>query len=378
MNFTDCLLKIYNAATSNNMWDESMDAIAHHTGAVGAILVQNQNGLFDLAPRRVSKVWRSMPPDILQTAVTESNKYEGDAWNQIALTPALNLILDTAASSAELLDARPDLTLLREAVGMRRRAAMNLSKHPGYVEILGLQFDQQFPQLTSEHKSTITGIAPHVAKVAEISRTFSILEQRYQAVLLALDNVHIGVCIVRHKAEAILINKEARRILDERDGLFLASDNRLRCTKKDESAELIHAINSAMSTLDGSGNQTEWLIPVKRADNRKPILVEVTPITDGLSEIDRGFQGALVYLIDPENSAPLKISRVASVCQFTPAETAVCECLTHGWTNGDIADDRGVGVETVKSQVASILSKTGTRNRSELIRLILKISPPVG
>jgi DNA-binding NarL/FixJ family response regulator len=51
---------------------------------------------------------------------------------------------------------------------------------------------------------------------------------------------------------------------------------------------------------------------------------------------------------------------------LTPAEWAVVELARDGMTNAEIAVRRGVGPETVKSRVASILSKLSLPDRRAL------------
>ncbi|MCU7926074.1 MAG: helix-turn-helix transcriptional regulator [Candidatus Thiodiazotropha sp. (ex Dulcina madagascariensis)] len=48
---------------------------------------------------------------------------------------------------------------------------------------------------------------------------------------------------------------------------------------------------------------------------------------------------------------------------LTDTETATCRLMVEGCTNRDIADIRDVSPETVKTQIGSILRKTGALNR---------------
>jgi len=57
--------------------------------------------------------------------------------------------------------------------------------------------------------------------------------------------------------------------------------------------------------------------------------------------------------------------------QLTNAERSVAQMLVEGYTNREIAAKRGVSTDTVKSQVAHILAKTMTKNRRELMKLVL-------
>jgi len=129
----------------------------------------------------------------------------------------------------------------------------------------------------------------------------------------------------------------------------------------EQSTQLQLAISLAVGTTGGSGSQVETLMDAERASGKRSVLIEVTPLSDGLQEIGNNFHGALIYLIDPEN--PL-------ACGLSEAEAAVCERLAHGWKNSDIAEDRNVSIDTIKTQVAQVFNKAGVSNRSELIRLI--------
>ena len=65
------------------------------------------------------------------------------------------------------------------------------------------------------------------------------------------------------------------------------------------------------------------------------------------------------YLLDGKN--PL-----------TRAEYEVASKFVRGQSYEDVASGRNVSVETVKSQVSSILSKTETRDRVQLMMLVLE------
>jgi DNA-binding CsgD family transcriptional regulator len=51
---------------------------------------------------------------------------------------------------------------------------------------------------------------------------------------------------------------------------------------------------------------------------------------------------------------------------LTPREQTVLQLLCRGWTNAQIAAQLGSSPRTVKNQVSAILSKTKTRNRTQL------------
>ncbi|MEM1153145.1 MAG: helix-turn-helix transcriptional regulator [Pseudomonadota bacterium] len=82
-------------------------------------------------------------------------------------------------------------------------------------------------------------------------------------------------------------------------------------------------------------------------------------------------------MIDPMNPGAVFITGLEVLYGLTAAEAQVCRLLIDGLSYGDIADTRGVTLETIKSQAKSILAKTGVSSRSALVRLALRINLPV-
>lgn len=119
--------------------------------------------------------------------------------------------------------------------------------------------------------------------------------------------------------------------------LELSSAKKLTFSEREQTAELQQAIDLAVGTIKGEASHVESLTHVERASGKRAVLIEVVPLSDVLREIQSNFQEALIYLIDPENPAPIKIERLALACWLSEAESAVCERVAYGWKNGDIA-----------------------------------------
>ncbi len=373
-----CISKIYDAATSESQWDETMDAVAEFTGAKGGVFFSHGFNITNEWQRhKPSALWRSTSKSQRTYIGSEFGEYDAYARDQILAGQKHIIHHDGDHEEIGQLNHRPDLVYFRENFGVARRLATKLSDHPGWTELLTLQFDQKHRSVPQSSRDALAGIVHHIAKAAELSRSFAFLEDRYQAALSALDHVLVGVCIALPNGEIILANQEARHIFDAHDAVWLSPEKTLSSHQHQTALEIKAAVSAAVDTTIGQSTSTETLLSIERSSGLRPILVEITPITDSLGELHSNFEGALIYLIDPENPAPLKIERLATQCGLSEAESIVCEHMAKGWTNNHIADDRNVTPETIKSQIASVFSKAGVRNRSELVRLILKSSPPV-
>jgi DNA-binding CsgD family transcriptional regulator len=56
---------------------------------------------------------------------------------------------------------------------------------------------------------------------------------------------------------------------------------------------------------------------------------------------------------------------------ITDREVEVLKLLAHGYSNGDISDELSISLATVKTHVHNIFSKTGAKNRTELLSIIM-------
>lgn len=110
---------------------------------------------------------------------------------------------------------------------------------------------------------------------------------------------------------------------------------------------------------------------------KRPFLVEVAPLRDITGELERGFAGAVVFLIDPENAEAISTERLSRFFSLSQAEGEVIRAMVDGLSAGEIADSRGTKVDTVRSQFKSIYSKTGVHRRADLVRLAVSVDPPI-
>ena len=58
---------------------------------------------------------------------------------------------------------------------------------------------------------------------------------------------------------------------------------------------------------------------------------------------------------------------------LTSAETSILGSLASGGSLAEIADERGVAIETVRSQCKKLLAKTRSRRQSDLVKLVVAL-----
>ncbi len=372
------LPSIYDAAINSSTWGESLESTAHSIGAKGALLLlieKDHENVFRVG--HFSNIWRRAP-ERAKIYNERFSQYEKPVWEALESMPRQQLILDTEFWKDEPnLRNRPDYRFLSEQVGICHKCAARLNNNESWFDSLVIHFDESHKSIPHESIRFINALLPHVAKSVELGRAFDILRSNYQAVLTALDYIDIGICIALPNGTIIVANEEASRIFENKDGVKLGADRKLVCRDKELEARFSQAIARTSSTAIGEAATPEVLFSVNRPSGLHDFLIEVAPLRDHTAELETNLQGALITLVDPENSSHIDVDRIAQAYRLTKTEALVCGYSVKGWSTRQIADERCVSTETIKSQMKSILSKTDCQHRSQLIRLALKASPPI-
>lgn len=366
---------IYDAAASDRKWPAALDAVASASEARGTILM-----VFDLVglPFQVQKWCTRYRDEDIQKYFQEFGHYEESAVELLRKHPTRKVHLDTDVWPIhDEVANREDYVFLRDRYGVEHRAAARLSDNKGWSDILALQVDKHWDDVPESFWRNLDFLMPHLSKVVEINRTFTLLRLRYQAVLSVLDRIGIGMCVALPSAEILVSNEEARRIFSNGDGPRLSIDGHLIARDEDVTRQIRAAIELTSSTAGGQQNCAEYAFRCPRANGRSAYLIEVCPLRDSNDELESGLFGSLVCIIDPERTEDLSADGLAILFQFSPAEKIVCEELLRGRTAKEIADIRNVSPETVRSQVRALYTKAGISSRVELIRLAIGTNPPI-
>ena len=374
------LPSIYDAAINSERWGAALDTTIPIVGAKqGGLLVSDLRESEPFSFSQHSAVYRSPSGKRkLQFYMENLVCWETEGWEIIRTLPKHSVIRDTDIwPDLDALQSRPDARFLQKEFCCFRRIAARLNDNRCWFDTLSLQYDSALATVPEGNITAIQTLLPHIAKAVEIGRAFTLLRERYQAVLTALDHVQIGMCLALDRGDVIVANSEAQRIFDLNDGIKLGRDQKILCRDPDIGQQIAEAVRVAAQTVRGENDAAEALLAVPRFSEEQPLLIEIAPLRDEHGEVEIGLEGALVMIIDPGNPRPFSTAKAAEAYHLTPAEAEVCRYLIDGWTNARIAEERRVTIDTVKTQIASILQKTATKRRSELIRLVLKSSPPV-
>jgi DNA-binding CsgD family transcriptional regulator len=369
------LQAVYDAALSDEHWPRALALLSEQIPSVGAILFAvDQVGL----PFRIDQASSVYRPEDLRFYFENFGHYDEANVAASAHFAPLRLTRDCDLwGDISALEEREDYRWMRENIGARRKAGVRLSHGKGWFDLVALQFAEEWAPSPEPIQACLDPLLPHLAKVVEVNRKFSILRHQYRAVLAALDHVRIGTCITGPNGHVIVSNHEAQRIFSLDDGVGLSRMGFLTGATSEATAELADKIRAVSSTARGEGSDHENVVFAARRSGARPFLVEIAPLRDSVGELERGLSGAIVFIVDPGNQRAVSTQRLCALFGLTETEGEICRHMVGGLSAAEIATARDVSEDTVKSQFKAVYAKTGVRRRADLVRLALAVDPPI-
>lgn len=235
--------------------------------------------------------------------------------------------------------------------------------------------DRQLSALLANKNADI--ILPIIANSVSLGRTLFALRNQFQAALSVLDNLGIGVLLIDRSGCVIEHNVEAKRIIDMDDGLKLTRDKRIKLSTSDKTAELYSMISAVNGLLHGDIKTMPNLLAGTKRSEDYDLLFSVIPISDHLGELEVGLKSAFVAVIDPNRENALSTDGLAILGALTNAEISIVDLMVQGFRLDEVANQRDVSMNTVKSQLQSISAKLRCKSQNDIIRMAAATRVPL-
>lgn len=179
----------------------------------------------------------------------------------------------------------------------------------------------------------------------------------------ALDQLPCGVAIIDPQMRVEEMNEACRAILRRADGLSLHQD-RLACRGAHDQAALARVVNDTLMGVAGGA-----IVRVARVGGDKPYVIRA--IT---SRSDRK-TSCLLMIVDPDEGPPPGSEIWRVMFDLTDCELIIAEGLVCGRKINDIAMQRGVSVETVRTQIKRMFERLHVSSQAEAAVRLSRAAP---
>jgi DNA-binding CsgD family transcriptional regulator/PAS domain-containing protein len=376
----DFIASIYVTVLEPRRWDAVMDRFAELLNARAAALQvvdpSCHHNHLSVASRHLRHP--DMQP-VTEAYLKEIWKQETPLYEKLFQSPQARFLTDWEClgyPSPEQLARHRPMRWINQNFRVHYRAATRLRESPLCNELMAIQYPVERQSPITEAELDFANLClPHFARVVELTRLFNLLRASCGATLDALDALGMGVFIVDDQARILLDNQAGRDLLEAGDSLYRDEHGHLRARNHgDAFSQLIRQATAIAGGHDPAGGGR---LRLPRANGGPDYLLTLSPFRDRRLLDEGDFRGALILVTDPQRQRPPDATGLAALYGLTQAETHVCHALLKGLNAPQIAEQRNVSVETVRSQIKSILKKTRTHDRLALFQLAISIDLPL-
>lgn len=215
-------------------------------------------------------------------------------------------------------------------------------------------------------------LVPHVQRASRIHMRLAEADRRAADAEEALGSLPGGVLLLDPQGGVASLNAAARGLLSELRGLLLDRAGQLVASGKAQ-RPLQAAIEFARRSEHGcrlAATPPSPLVRTRGPDGALDVFVSSLPPSLAATGGSSAF-GVAVFLSDPDAEPPDLTNALRAVYGLSAAEAAMTAALAGGQTLAEFARDRGVTINTVRTQFRTASAKVGAKRQVDLVRMAL-------
>ena len=352
--------EIYEAAVVPEQWPRVLDRLARIADGVGGILMTGDMTKWVASPNAVEIVqnyldqgWHS------RTQRTERLFRRG--------VQHPGFIGDLDVFSEEELEEEAVYAEFFRPSGWGWGAGTIIAAPSGDLIAFDVERPYQRGPFEREAVDRLDRLRPHLARAALLSGRLAL--ERMRSAAEALEVIGLGAAVFNAGRRPLAINRIFEGLLGS---LFRIRANRIAALNS--SADVL--LNEAFQSVGMRENrETVRSIPLPASEDQPPTILHVIPIRGAAHDIFSGAAGLLVVTPLVSANAP-SAELLQGLFDLTPAEARVARAIAQRQTVSDIAEALDLSRETVRTQLKSVLSKTGQSRQLDLAVMLTSSFQP--
>jgi DNA-binding CsgD family transcriptional regulator len=347
--------RIYETAVLPEQWPDLLDRIAHSLGALGGNLIRSHESGINLISS----------PSIEETA----REFDRQGWNQNNSRVSRRLerasypgfLADIELHTIEEINSLPMYT---EFLTPRGASAGSGTVIQGAENDIILVAIEGFPshQRSLEASGFLDGLRPHLARATTLSS--HIRQQRAKSLVEAFNLMGLAIALLDVNGRVIRASDQFALAFDD---LLLDGTKRLQIP--DKLADRRFAEGLVTMRWQNSGCS----IAIRDSNQMGRAVLHLVPARrDAVGMFDNVHLFAI--LANPDNHALPDADIIAALFDLTPAEARVARAVAENRALAELAQEWGISVETIRSQLKRVFAKTSTARQGELVSLLARLA----
>ena len=348
-------------AVSDSQWTRALAAIADLLAA-GHVLLGFRNDISE--------------PQLLSAGADRAHL--SDYWQKLGDSPFRNVIPYVPAATA-----LHGYSVIDEATLVASEFYQSVIRPMGgHYAICGVPYRSHTEQtlvaacrplskgdFSKRAQADLQVLMPHLETALRLQSRLANIESALWHHEHVLDRLAIGVVLLDRRQRPLVVNARARALFALRDGLVL-SRNHLAAS----SMPLTRVLQRAIATAANSHAiaDADLCLRIERPSQLPPFLVRVAPVQSDDDQFTRWPQAAAAVFIDTLESHQFQPSLLRAWFGLSLREAELAALLANGVDLKECAQLMAVGLETVRTHLDGLFSKTRTRRQAELVSVLLR------
>lgn len=362
--FDDMLTdRIYEAALVPEKWPDVLGEMSSAVGGAGGVLLTaNANFTGGVASDDIKATFE---------------EFIHDGWAAINIRPArlsqanhAGFVRDNDIFTAEEIENDPVYRDFLRKRGLGWATGTMLDTPSGDSIIFSFERAYDKGPVPLEIVQLFDTLRPHLARSALLSSRLAM--ERARAMTETLESLGLPGAVLRGGGRVLAVNALFERLMPP-----LFQDRRDRLHLSDAAADGLLELALLRNSFAGRPVAVNS-IPVAATDQHSPMILHLLPVCGVAHDVLA--QATSLLVVTPVDRAVVPTAKVLQgLFDLTPAEARVARGISEAQTVEGLALSAGVSLETVRSQLKTVLSKTGLSRQQELISLLAgKMLPASG
>lgn len=240
-----------------------------------------------------------------------------------------------------------------------------------HVGVFALHRSKDSGAMGEEERAVGEQLVPHIQRAVTMRRLVRANEAHVSGIEALCDMSDAAAMLVDEAGQVAYANRHALRLLGKGDGLRLDKGGMLTALQPEDHRRLNRRLAAVLAPDTDTRETIGASLRIARRDPMRPLVVTVGPVP--VERFALGARLALVFIEDVWEATAASAEKIMAAFLATPAEARLVAALAEGLTLREAAQRFGISYNTARTELHSLLGRTGIGRQSELMFRVAKL-----
>jgi DNA-binding CsgD family transcriptional regulator len=347
---------IYEAGAIPELWPQLLERFSQRLDGCGGVLFASNGPDFKwVASGNVR--------DVFDEFVQDGWAARNPRPKRLAALNYQGFVSELDTFTLEELDRDPVYTEFLRKKGCGWAVGTQIESPGGDQIILSFERAHATGPFDKATSTALDPLRPHLARAALFSWRIGL--ERARAMAQALESVGLPAAVLRGQGRLFAANDQMQRLMPQ-----VVRDSARRVTLTDVAADAL--LEDALSRIGRRGLATGAAVSslaIHAAEDREAMIAHVLAVRGSAHDVF-ATANAILLITPVRNAGALDSGLLKALFDLTPAESRIAQGIAMGETLEVVAQRYGIARGTARSQLKSVLTKTGVGRQTELALLL--------